>query len=1185
MKSKITLFAVFFTSLFVNAQVEFEDHLVMDNSLYVQSPNSVFSADLDGDGDSDVLTSSYYGGRLVWLENLDGAGGDFAAHTISSEIQNAWGVYAADLDADGDVDAIVASSLGNTITWFENTDGNGTFVLKQATYAFRANFVMAADIDNDTDLDIIWSSSSEGDLKGFKNTDGLGTLGNSFNIETNTSRIPGFHPADIDGDGDLDIVSSYSIQGGSQGVTWYKNTNGTGSFGAMQLISNAVNSVMAVHSGDIDGDGDMDVVSASAGDDKIAWYENVDGAGTFGPQQVLSVTADAASVVRLADVDGDGDLDVAFGSNTDQKIGWFENTDGLGNFSGEIFIGPNSGDIRSMDFFDVDADGDLDFLTATNIDNNITLFKNTNGEGVYAPAILTKHIDGGRVVVAEDIDGDGDKDLVAASYWDDKVSWFKNLDGNGNFYNTQVIISDTVNGAESVFAGNVDNDGFADVLATSRLEDKIVWFKNTDGLGNFAPPQIIDDNLYLAYRVYLSDIDNDGDQDIFGLGSGRITWYENLDNQGTFSAQQTIDNINNFAMYAVDFGDLDGDGDLDISVASNYGLLYYLNLNGQGTFSTRQIIEDGSYESVSTKIADIDNDGDNDIVYTGENSASAFVGWSQNLNGSGNFGGIQVITTIITDPKSVVVADFDNDGDTDVASSAAGDGGVVAWYENTDGQGNFENTQQIISQSLNSPFDMFAADIDNNNTVDIVSISEHDDKIVWHQNSGAPVSNSINGTVRFDLLGDGCTEADAVLSGILLVASDNTGTNATFSQENGQYQIYTTGVGTVTTQITSQLPAYYEASPSSFESDFAGYGNTDEANFCVTPQAAINDLAVSFYPIMNDPRPGFDTGYRMVYRNIGTTQLSGTVSFEYDGSKLSFLNATETVSSQSANAIAFDFTGLNPFEVKTIDLRFNVFAPPITNIDDVLITTATINPVEGDYTEDDNVISYNQIVVGSYDPNDITCIEGDEVLIENADKYLHYLIRFQNTGTASAINVRVDHVLDDKLDWSTMQLESLSHDGRVNIHNGSDVSFIFNNINLPDSSSNEPDSHGFIAYRIKPKHDVAVGDIIQAAADIYFDFNPPIITNTAVTAFTEALAVKDFKQENIKVYPNPANGILNIDAANKIISIAIYNHLGQRVLSAKETSTINIAALPEGVYVMTLQDDNGTVYTQKIIKK
>ncbi len=1187
MKSKITFLLLLCSAVFVNAQVEFEDQSVMDNSLFVQSPNSVFSADLDGDGDQDVLTSSYYGYSFLWFENLDGMGGDFALHTIATQIGTAWGVHAADLDGDGDMDAVVTSLTGASVKWYENTDGAGNFVLKQSMSASSPNFVMAADIDNDNDLDLVWSSSSEGEMKWIKNTDGQGTFGSSLNIESNVTGVPGFFPADFDGNGTLDIVTGLSING-SYVLTWYKNSNGMGSFGNSLQISNLVDNISSVYAGDIDGDGDADVVVSAGTVDAISWFENTDGLGTFGPQQVLAITGQSASRVKLTDVDGDSDLDVVFATNDEQKvIGWLENSDGMGNFGTEILIAPSSSSIREIYFSDMDADGDLDFLTAVS-DNTIKLFKNTNGAGTYDPTFVTKFIDGGRVIRADDLDGDGDKDLVAASYWDSKISWYENMDGQGNFYNSQKVISTTVSGANSVAIADVDGDGFKDVLATSLLDDQIVWFKNADGLGTFGSPQIIESDLYQAYRVFLSDIDNDGDLDVFGLGYQRISWYENLDGQGSFSGQHIIASLGNTRMTSLDFGDLDGDGDLDIATTTSYGVYYYFNTDGQGTFGPVQVV-DNPFGCQSVKIADLDNDGDKDIVYIGKHLNASmeppFLRWAENGDGLGDFSEKHIISTILATPTSVVVADFDNDGDIDVASSDQGNGGVVAWYKNTDGQGSFENTQQIISQSLNSPYDIFAADMDNNNTIDIVSISEYDDKIVWHKNSIIPTSNGISGTVRFDFLGDGCNDTDAVLSGLMLVATDNTATNATFSQENGQFQFYTTEEGIVTTMITSQLPNYYAASPATYESDFEGLGNNDEINFCIVPTVVINDLNISFYPVGNDPRPGFDTAYRIIYKNVGTTQLSGTVTFDFDGSKLNFLNASQAVTTQTTNSLTFDFANLNPFETKTIDLDFNVFVPPVTNIGDFLTTTATITPFTEDYTEDDNMFSLSQIVVGSYDPNDITCLEGDEVLIEDADNYLHYLIRFQNTGTASAINVRVDHVLDDKLDWTTMQLESLSHAGQVNIRNGSEISFVFNNINLPDSTNDEPNSHGFIAFKIKPQENVALGNIIQATAAIYFDFNPPVITNAAATEFVNALSVENFEAAKVTVYPNPTDGILNIVTTTEIANVAIYNHLGQLVLSAVATSKIDMSSLRQGIYVMTLSDGTGTTYTQKIIKK
>ncbi|MBC3846167.1 T9SS type A sorting domain-containing protein [Winogradskyella echinorum] len=1185
MKTKLLTLLSILCVLSAKAQIDFTENTVIDMSLFILTPFDVFPADLDGDGDIDLLTSTYSDDKLLWLENLDGIGKDFAMHEISTTIDNPWSAHAADLDNDGDLDVLAAAFGGDHVIWYENTDGNANFEFRQYISAYEAKEVSAHDMDGDGDLDVVWSSNTDAKIKWSRNTDGLGTFASTLNIENSLSSLPNFQVIDVDGDDDLDVVSAWNFDGGTQGVSWYENEVGSGSFSNRITISSTTATVSSVRAGDLDGDGDIDVAATISAENKVVWFENTDGIGTFGPEQLLSDTVNAVVEMRITDFNGDGNLDIIVAANDDNETFWFQNL-GSGNFSAKTSIDGYLGGMRDLEIRDFDGDGDQDFVTVTSDDKNIKWYENTDGLGDFSPYTITKTVSGGKVITAADLDGDGDKDILSASHWDDKIAWFENKDGQGDFYNTQKIISETLNGAGSVVAVDIDGDGDNDVIGTSSLDDDVVWYENTDGLGNFGEAQVIEDDLYSVSKAFTSDIDNDGDIDIFCVARGKVVWYENTDGLGNFSVRQEIESINNFTMWSIDFGDLDGDGDLDISVASSYRLLYFLNLDGQGNFGTRQEIEDFYFDSVSTQIADIDGDGDNDIVYTGDKTDTDYVGWSENLDGAGTFSDIKLITTIINNPKDVRVFDIDNDGDLDVVSAAQGNGGVIAWYENTDGLGDFENTQQVISTSLNSPYDLFPTDINQDNNIDIVSISNLGNRIFWYNNMGAALSNQIRGTARFDLLGDGCTVDDALLSGIMVVATNGTSSQAAFTQENGVFRIYTQEEGIVDTQITAQLPNYYQANPTTFQSDFTGFGNSDNINFCIEPVAAISDLNVSAYPIFFEPRPGFDTSYRIVYKNVGTTQLSGSVNFEFDGSKLNFLSATEMVSSQTANVITFDFTDLNPFETKTIDLDFNVFPPPTTNIDDELLTTVSISPISGDITEEDNTLTIEQIVVGSYDPNDITVLEGDEILIEDADKYLHYLIRFQNTGTASAINVKVDHVLDNKLDWSTMQIESLSHTGRVEIMDQTDVSFVFNNIHLPDSTNDEPNSHGFITFKIKPKPNVQVGDIISGVADIYFDFNPAIVTNTVNTQIVEPLSVNGFNFNNLQLYPNPASEKLELSSSQMIDKVAIVDING-RMLTEIEISAssyiLDISTFSKGVYFIEIQSGNSKV-TKKFIK-
>ena len=229
--------------------------------------------------------------------------------------------------------------------------------------------------------------------------------------------------ADVDEDGDLDVLSaSFS----DDKIAWYENTDGQGTFGPQRIISTAAVRPTSVFAADLDCDGDMDVLSASFSDDKIAWYENADGFGGFGPQQVISVDADAAHSVFSADLDGDGDLDVLSASSSDNKVAWHENMNGRGDFGREQVISLDSDGARSVFAIDLDGDSDIDVLSASG--NEISWHENTTGLGDFgARQIIASDADGTRSVFAADLDGDGDVDVISASELAGKIAWYGNL--------------------------------------------------------------------------------------------------------------------------------------------------------------------------------------------------------------------------------------------------------------------------------------------------------------------------------------------------------------------------------------------------------------------------------------------------------------------------------------------------------------------------------------------------------------------------------------------------------------------------------------------------------------------------------------------------------------------------------------------------------------------------------------
>jgi hypothetical protein len=198
---------------------------------------------------------------------------------------------------------------------------------------------------------------------------------------------------------------------------------------------------------------------------------------------------------------------------------------------------------------------------------------------------------------------------------------------------------------------------------------------------------------------------------------------------------------------------------------------------------------------------------------------------------------------------------------------------------------------------------------------------------------------------------------------------------------------------------------------------------------------------------------------------------------------------------------------------------------------------------------------------------------------------LHYTIRFQNIGTSDAINIKVINDLDAKLDWSTFQLISTSHNCRVKRKNDRNE-FLFEGINLP-GTSNEPLSHGYITYKVKPITSIAVGNVIQNSANIFFDFNAPIATNIAITTITPNLGTENFAFNNFKYFPNPVKNTLTITNTTTIDLIEITSLIGQTMLSKKinELQTeINLSELAKGVYFVKTTSDSQEK-TVKIIKE
>ena len=339
---------------------------------------SIAAADVDGDGDTDLLSvlGDFTPASLAWYENTDGAGSFGSAQAITALGGHA-AIAATDIDGDGDVDVV---SVGGDVAWSENTDGSGSFGARQviATFVGSARDVKAADLDGDGDSDLLVAVDCCGvgeKLVWFENTDGAGTFGSEQVIWG--SHASSVAAADLDGDGDLDVISTTRFPA----ISWFENTDGAGSFGAAQSIYGVDDRVANVSSGDHDGDGDVDVFSSQESGLPlgVSIYENTDGAGSFGPRQNLPSGEEFSVEVIPTDVDGDGDLDLLWRSWGEYgALLWYENTDGAGSFGAEQLIGDPQSLPRAAAVADVDGDGDLDILVGSNFGYELLWYERLN---------------------------------------------------------------------------------------------------------------------------------------------------------------------------------------------------------------------------------------------------------------------------------------------------------------------------------------------------------------------------------------------------------------------------------------------------------------------------------------------------------------------------------------------------------------------------------------------------------------------------------------------------------------------------------------------------------------------------------------------------------------------------------------------------------------------------------------
>ncbi len=446
---------------------------------------------------------------------------------------------------------------------------------------------------------------------------------------------------------------------------------------------------------------------------------------------------------------------------------------------------------------------------------------------------------------------------------------------------------------------------------------------------------------------------------------------------------------------------------------------------------------------------------------------------------------------------------------------------------------------------------------------------------------------NITGDVRSDLDLNGCDVNDLRVNDLKFTVTDGVDTAIFFESPFYDYDIaLPEGNYTVTPEpIFASL--FQPLNP--FNVNFSVGSPDITQDLCLIPNGNEVDLAIILDEV-EPARPGFTPGYRLICSNLGTAAMNGTAFLNYDDSRIDYINSSVTPVNNNPGNLSWNVPTLQAGEQYIIELSFRVNSPmdtPAVNGGDILIYGGTIFTPIGvtDIDTLNNTFEFDQTVVNSFDPNDITCLQGESLDPVDVGNDLYYKIRFENTGTASAINVVVRNEINlSRLDINSFIPLTSSHPMRTRITDGNVVEFIFENINL---DFNDATNDGYLIYKIRSLPSLQLGNVIPNQAGIYFDFNFPIITNNYMVTVEQTASISDANLIGLSLFPNPTSNIVNLEANIPMEHLTVYDHSGRIVISKKvdhTRETLNLKELSTGLYFIEVQTSHGK-QTLKVVRE
>ena len=933
--------------------------------------------DIDGDNDQDVIITAFDDNDVLWYENNGSE--NFTKNTIDNNLSGPAEVAIGDLDGDGDLDVVATARTGDDVMFYANSDSgyvldvslsgtpNGSETLmisptSSSIYDAAGNTANTSQSYSTVTLNDQRPTMAITAVNSSNNAVSDGSTTNDANLTvtfTSSASTTNFAAGDVTVSGGN--LSSFSGSGATYTATFTPSADGATTIdvaaGTFTDASGYTNAAATQFNWTYDSTGPLITITATDGSNAVLNNSTTNDATltiTFTANE--SVTGFAVGDIgviggNLSSFSGSGTTYTATftpssnrntviyisaagftdasTNNNIASIPFYWTYDGTAPtyISGTYITGDN-GKVKirlSETVYDTNGgNGALetgDFTlsisggSATLGSSNPTAI--TKDTPTFSSATIDGNLNGAQGLQIADLDFDGDKDIIACGKNGDDINWYEN-DGSGNY--TERSIDGNLNGAQGIAVNDIDGDGDLDIFATARDGDQVALYTN-NGSQSFTKT-VIDSDLIEPHHVECTDLNDDGYMDLIATGrvSDKIIWYSN-DGSQNFTENVLRDDLNGAITFFI--SDVDEDGDKDIIVAELDGnKVAFLSNDGSESFTNTTIASVNRVRAVYA--ADVDGDGDIDILATGDNSSGDEVVWYEN-DGSENFTAI-AIESSIGSANHLEVVDIDGDNDKDVIVTSYQDDDLL-WYVN-DGSQNF--TKSFINNNIDGSSYVKVDDMDGDGDLDIVSSGQIADDVLFYTNSdsGYVLDISLSGTANgsetltisptsnsiFDFVGNVAATSQSYST---VTLKDKTGPTMTITAVDGSSNAV--GDGSTTNDATLTVTFTSSESTSNFAvgdvtvsggslSSFSGSGTTYTATFTPSSDGATTiDVSGSTFTDAANNNNSAASQFNWTYDGTAPTITGNSLASNNSTIAVTFSEAVYNTSGGSGSLEVADF--------------------------------------------------------------------------------------------------------------------------------------------------------------------------------------------------------------------------------------------------------------------------------------